>query len=206
MFRIAVFGSTCTAILMGVGFIPRPDVASFPEFSMPEISLPEAPAILADMGELSVDLPEFGKRLEERVLDAITTPTAATSALPATASASVPATPQTDKLVIANTVNFDLDADNLDDAAQTKLATLADWMRDNPSARIGIFGHTDLTGSDAYNNALGQRRADSVASFLVETGVTKDRISIVMSYGETDPLIETDETSRDNRRVLIKTM
>jgi outer membrane protein OmpA-like peptidoglycan-associated protein len=70
--------------------------------------------------------------------------------------------------------------------------------------RIEVSGYADLTGTHAYNVALSQRRADSVAAELVSDGVPKDEI-VTQAFGDTNPLVPTAEGVREpqNRRVEI---
>ena len=62
----------------------------------------------------------------------------------------------------------------------------AQYLRDNPDARIIIEGHTDERGTPEYNIALGERRARSVARYMQNLGVDVNQLSIV-SYGEEKP-------------------
>ena len=69
----------------------------------------------------------------------------------------------------------------------------ADFLRENPDIYITIEGHCDERGTNEYNLALGDRRAESAKSFLVDMGIEAYRISTV-SYGEERPLCnESDE-------------
>jgi OOP family OmpA-OmpF porin len=71
-----------------------------------------------------------------------------------------------------------------------------------PNIPVRIEGHTDALGSDEYNQALGQRRADSVRSYFVSKGLSGSRLS-ARSFGESNPVAsnETDEGRQLNRRV-----
>ena len=68
---------------------------------------------------------------------------------------------------------------------------------------VSIIGHTDYMGTDAYNIALGQRRADSVKMKLIEMGLSSDRIVSTSSRGEREPVStnETAEGRAENRRI-----
>ena len=68
-----------------------------------------------------------------------------------------------------------------------------------------MYGHTDSTGSDAYNQGLSERRARSVADYLSSHGVQSARIG-TRGFGETQPVAsnETEEGRAANRRVEIK--
>ena len=67
---------------------------------------------------------------------------------------------------VPNTVNFAFDSAVLDGEAQQALMRQADWIRQFPEVRFRVYGHTDLVGSDAYNKALGLRRANAVVAWL----------------------------------------
>ena len=70
---------------------------------------------------------------------------------------------------------------------------------------IDVYGHTDNTGSDAYNQQLSEQRARSVASFLAGQGVRSDRM-IVSGFGESRPVAsnESEQGREQNRRVEIR--
>ena len=90
-------------------------------------------------------------------------------------------------------IYFAFDKYNLDDAAQETLMSKADFLRENPDIYITIEGHADERGTNEYNLALGDRRAESAKSFLVDMGIEAYRISTV-SYGEERPFcMESDE-------------
>lgn len=73
------------------------------------------------------------------------------------------------------------------------------------SLRVNIAGHTDFIGSEGYNQALSERRANAVRSYLVRKGVDASRIS-TFAYGETTPKADnqSDEGRAQNRRAEIK--
>ena len=85
------------------------------------------------------------------------------------------------------TTNFDYDKANLSPAAIEKLDKTAAWMQQNPEANIEIAGNCDERGTNEYNMALGERRANSAKKYLVSMGISSDRISTV-SYGEEKPI------------------
>jgi peptidoglycan-associated lipoprotein len=72
------------------------------------------------------------------------------------------------------------------DAARTLDASV-DWLKSNPGAAVLVEGHCDERGTNAYNLALGERRARAARDYLVERGVAADRITII-SYGEERPV------------------
>jgi peptidoglycan-associated lipoprotein len=96
---------------------------------------------------------------------------------------------------------FAFDASTLDDEARQALQQSATWLRANPEFRIRIEGHCDERGTEQYNLALGDRRANTAAAYLATLGVDRNRIETV-SYGEERPFEEgSDEASwAPNRR------
>ncbi|HEU4368349.1 MAG TPA: peptidoglycan-associated lipoprotein Pal [Methylomirabilota bacterium] len=72
------------------------------------------------------------------------------------------------------------------DAARTLDANI-DWLKSNPTAPVLIEGHCDERGTNAYNLALGERRAKATRDYLVAHGVAAARLTI-LSYGEERPV------------------
>jgi Outer membrane protein and related peptidoglycan-associated (lipo)proteins len=103
---------------------------------------------------------------------------------------------------VPNTVTFEFDSARLDAAAEQILAQQARWMRHFPEVRFRVFGHTDLVGSERYNQGLGLRRARAAANFIVRQGISRRRVEAVVSNGETQPLIPTQDRERQNRRAV----
>ena len=65
-----------------------------------------------------------------------------------------------------------------------------------------MFGHTDKVGSPSYNQRLGLRRAQAVVNYLTRQGVSRNRLEAVASFGERQPLINTPDRDRRNRRTV----
>jgi peptidoglycan-associated lipoprotein len=84
-------------------------------------------------------------------------------------------------------VQFEFDSAKLSMEAQDILRRKAEWLKENPRAKIIIEGHCDERGTNEYNLALGDRRAFSSKSFLVDLGIAASRLTTV-SYGEERPL------------------
>ena len=99
-------------------------------------------------------------------------------------------------------VNFAFDSAELDAGARDILREQANWIRQFPEVRFRVYGHTDRVGSDAYNRALGLRRAQAVISFLTSQGISRSRLEAVVSFGKTQPLIVTEGRERRNRRTV----
>jgi outer membrane protein OmpA-like peptidoglycan-associated protein/tetratricopeptide (TPR) repeat protein len=81
-------------------------------------------------------------------------------------------------------IYYDFDQSYLRDEANPELDKLLNLMNTNPTYIIEIGSHTDSRGSNAYNNRLSQRRAESVVRWLVKKGVDKERL-VGVGYGET---------------------
>ena len=98
-------------------------------------------------------------------------------------------------------VYFEYDSSALLPEAQSILMEKSEWLRNNPQADIVIEGHTDERGTVEYNLALGDRRAESVRTFIMDLGVDTSRIRTV-SYGEERPVDSGSDESAwaKNRR------
>ncbi len=98
-------------------------------------------------------------------------------------------------------VYFDFDSSVLTYQAQDLLKEKAVWMRANPDANVVIEGHCDERGTNAYNLALGERRAESAKTFLVNLGISGARMTTI-SYGEERPVDmgKNEEAWAKNRR------
>jgi len=103
---------------------------------------------------------------------------------------------------VPSTVNFAFDSTVLDAQAQQALDVQATWIRQFPEVRFKVYGYTDLVGSNAYNKRLGQRRANAVVRYLSARGISRSRLEAVVSYGKTQPLVQTQERERKNRRAV----
>lgn len=97
---------------------------------------------------------------------------------------------------------FDVDSSVVHSGAYSEIDRLARVLKEYPNTRIRIEGHTDSTGSEAYNLRLSQRRADAVKQRLISKGVSSDRIS-ALGYGESRPRAtnRTPSGLQMNRRV-----
>ena len=84
-------------------------------------------------------------------------------------------------------INFDFDRYDLRPDAREILKKHAAWLKANPQVKVAVEGHADERGTNEYNLALGAKRADSVKRFLVDLGVSANRLGTV-SYGEELPL------------------
>lgn len=101
-----------------------------------------------------------------------------------------------------DTVTFAFDRAGLDANARRALDGQAAWLRANPEVRMTIIGHTDLVGSNRYNNSLGLRRARAALRYLSRKGVSRRRLEAVASRGEREPVVQTQQRERRNRRTV----
>ncbi|MEQ1498452.1 MAG: OmpA family protein [Novosphingobium sp.] len=102
-------------------------------------------------------------------------------------------------------VTFDVGSSTLKPAFRTTLDQVAQSLIAYPNSLIDVYGHTDSTGSDSFNQALSEKRAQTVMNYLISKGVPAARIRS-QGFGETMPVAEntTTEGRAKNRRVEIK--
>ena len=103
---------------------------------------------------------------------------------------------------VPTTVNFPFNSATLSAQAQSTLRQQADFIKQFPEVRFKVYGHTDLVGSNAYNKSLGLRRAQAVVSYLTSQGISRSRLEAVVSFGETQPLVVTQQPEMKNRRTV----
>src|SRR4029077_20423290 len=89
-------------------------------------------------------------------------------------------------------VHFALDSDQLFDEEKPLLDATAKCLSENDTQKVSIVGNTDDRGSEDYNMALGERRAQTVASYLESKGATPAQVEAVVSHGEDSPLCTED--------------
>ena len=128
---------------------------------------------------------------------------AAPSAEEAAVAETTPITEQEMETLRANflRVHFGYDEATLTADAREALQENAAILLQHPDVSVRIEGHADHWGSDIYNLALGQRRADSVLSYLLDYGVDRSQLTVI-SYGEERPLVGDGDRSTEapNRR------
>jgi len=103
-----------------------------------------------------------------------------------TASNIVPGSAEDLKVNVGDRVFFGFDRYNLTPAARDILQKQAAWMIANSNVSVTIEGHCDERGTREYNLALGDRRANAAADYLMTLGVPATRISTI-SYGKERP-------------------
>lgn len=99
-------------------------------------------------------------------------------------------------------VLFGFDRSDLGSTAQANLTKLSNVLKKYPDTNIEIIGHTDDKGTDSYNQALSERRANAAGAYLRSSGISSSRIT-TRGMGESDPKVANDsEANRaENRRV-----
>ena len=99
------------------------------------------------------------------------------------------------------TIYFDFDQFALSASARETLRRNAEILKSHPEIRVEIQGNCDERGSEEYNLALGERRANAVKRYLVDLGVPSSRLRTV-SFGEARPAVQGHDESawRYNRR------
>ncbi len=98
-------------------------------------------------------------------------------------------------------IHFEFDKSRLLPEAKEILRYKAEWLMAHPAVTVIIEGHCDERGTNEYNMALGNRRAESVKRFVVDLGIAPERVATV-SYGEERPLDprHKEEALAKNRR------
>ncbi|MDM7958058.1 OmpA family protein [Blastomonas sp.] len=102
-------------------------------------------------------------------------------------------------------VTFDVDSSAVKPQFRNTLNDVASTLVQYESTYIDVYGHTDSTGSDAYNQTLSERRAQSVSSYLTTRGVQPARLA-TRGFGESQPVASntTEDGRAQNRRVEIR--
>ena len=106
------------------------------------------------------------------------------------------------KITFDSGILFDTNSATLRAASETDIAKMATILQKYADTNVLIEGHTDNSGSDAINQPLSERRAQSVASSTIAKGVAANRVS-TQGYGSTQPVADntTVEGTQANRRV-----
>jgi len=112
-----------------------------------------------------------------------------------------------DEIVLAmpGNVTFETDRSDIRPAFYDVLSSVAAVVQEYDKTLIEVSGHTDSTGSEAYNQSLSERRAASVADYLVAQGIDRRRI-LHQGFGESRPVASnaTAEGRQRNRRVELR--
>jgi outer membrane protein OmpA-like peptidoglycan-associated protein len=106
------------------------------------------------------------------------------------------------ELTIGNDILFALDSSTIRETAKPTLAQIARALINHPDKNLQVTGHTCDLGTETYNQGLSVRRAEAVKRYLVDSGISAERI-ITAGKGETQPLVpnNSEEARMLNRRV-----
>lgn len=98
---------------------------------------------------------------------------------------------------------FDTDRNTLNAQAAATLARQAAWLQKYPQVNVWVAGNCDERGTEEYNLALGQRRANADKAYLVAHGINKARVETI-SYGKSRPIdaASTPEAWAQNRNAI----
>lgn len=115
-----------------------------------------------------------------------------------------PPTPARREMLTMRGAHFAFDKSTLTQAAKDTLGQAVRLLKEHPEANAEIQGHTDFVGTEVYNQALSERRANSVKAYLVSQGISEGRIT-TKGFGESQPTADnrTAEGRAENRRVII---
>ena len=92
----------------------------------------------------------------------------------------------------ADTIHFAYDSSAVRTADKSKIAEVADYLKNNPTVAVRAEGNCDERGTEEYNRSLGERRALAAREELVRLGIAADRVDTI-SYGEDKP-VDTGKT------------
>lgn len=109
---------------------------------------------------------------------------------------------ETNTAYVLKNIQFAFNSARLMPESFAELDLLVEYLVKNPSLRVQVTGHTDATGSEAFNLDLSQRRASAVGEFLTGRGISPERV-LIRGEGESRPLsaVAGEESDRLNRRV-----
>ena len=106
------------------------------------------------------------------------------------------------KVTFESGILFATNSSTLSAVSRTSLDKFATSLQNNPDTDVNIYGHTDSSGSDAINNPLSQKRAESVYNYLLSKGVSGNRIQS-QGFGSSQPVADNNTSAgkSQNRRV-----
>jgi outer membrane protein OmpA-like peptidoglycan-associated protein len=107
-----------------------------------------------------------------------------------------------DEIYVFEGLNFDVNGFEIGKEVTQNLQPLIEYLMNNPSVNIAIYGHTDNVGNQKYNKDLSEKRAKTLGLFLVDNGLSPSRIAW-QGFGDIKPVFtnETKEGREENRRV-----
>jgi peptidoglycan-associated lipoprotein len=164
-----------------------------------------APVATLDQGRTEMNSKILGVLAGVALLAACADKTGASSGSGATAATSGPAPGSQEDLVanVGDRVFFDFDRSTLKPDARATLDRQSGWLSRYPQVNVQLAGNCDDRGTEEYNLALGQRRANSSRDYLVARGVAGSRISTI-SYGKDRPtaLGDNEQSWAQNRNTI----
>ena len=109
---------------------------------------------------------------------------------------------KSDSLIVLNEFLFETNSSTLKVEHFSALDSIMDFLLEHPSLEVKISGHTDNTGRESHNKTLSTKRAEVVAEYLIENGVSQDRVTFE-GFGSSKPIApnSTDVGRNKNRRV-----
>lgn len=109
--------------------------------------------------------------------------------------------------IVLNNMYFEFRSYKLLRDSKYELNRIIRLMKENPTLKVEISGHTDNIGSDQANNKLSMQRAQSVVAYLINKGIGRDRL-VSKGYGKKKPIAtnKTEDGRRENRRVEIEVL
>ncbi|MDR1390883.1 MAG: peptidoglycan-associated lipoprotein Pal [Holosporales bacterium] len=115
-----------------------------------------------------------------------------------------PGSPEDFEKNVPNAVYFNFDNYKLTPSAEARVQAQKEWLQTYTNTNIAIEGHCDDRGTQEYNLALGQRRAEEVRKNLIKHGLDGTRVTSVVSYGKERPVnTGADEKAyAENRRAV----
>lgn len=113
-------------------------------------------------------------------------PDPATGSIPFANQRSIDGRPQDRSKFANNTVYFELDSFSVKASEKAKIEEVAAYFKSNQEGDLLVEGHCDERGTEGYNLSLGDRRANALREYLVNLGVSAERVHIV-SFGESRP-------------------
>ncbi len=107
--------------------------------------------------------------------------------------------------IVLNNIFFEVDSYKLKEESEAELDKIIAFLKNNPTLKVEISGHTDSTASEAYNQQLSEQRAHAVVDYLVAHDIADERLTY-KGYGEAKPVAsnKTEEGRAKNRRTELK--
>ena len=153
----------------------------------------EKPIVVETKPEVVVEQPKLIDTIVEKVVYVETKPEKVEP---------VETVPEVDIAALAkqSTTYYPFNVDTLIESNKQNLQALIEYLNQNPSSKITVFGNADRMGSESYNLSLSESRAKKVKNYLVSEGIQANRIKTV-AYGEVKAKGETEEERALNRCV-----